>query len=366
MGVLPRRLIPALIALAVLAAAPAADARFSARKGIWGPERVDGVSQFGLYRKLGAGVYHTRLRWNAVAPARPAAPTDPADPAYRWPAELDDTMALARRAKIRVAIEVAGVPRWANGGQPSNFVPDDPADYGRFMQAAARRYPGVRYWVIWGEPTRRPNFMPLPQTRPDEPLTASQAEAVVRYARILDSAYGNIKTANPRALVVGGNSFTVGDIGPRNWIQYMRLPNGRRPRMDLYGHNPFSARRPDLSKPLIREGLADFSDLDELARLVDHNLGRRPGGGKIKLFLGEYGIPTDHPSWTFNYWVSRRTQASWLRDALRIVRRWKRIEALVYFRIDDEKPRPQGDEMRLGLIDAKGRRKPAFRVFQKG
>ena len=366
MVVLPRRLIPALLALAVLAAAPAADARYSAKKGIWGPARVDGVSQFPIYRELGAGLYHARLRWSAVAADRPADPGNPADPAYHWPAALDDAVALARKAKIRVAIEVAGSPRWANGGRTPNFAPDDPADYARFLQAAVRRYPGVRYWVIWGEPTRRPNFMPLPTTRPDEPLTAAAALAPERYARILDAAYGAIKRVSRRALVVGGNSFTAGDIGPRNWIQYMRLPNGRPPRMDLYGHNPFTARRPDLSGQLIRQGMADFNDLDYLARLVDGNLGRRPGGGKIKLFLGEYAIPTDHRSWAFNFWVSRKTQASWMRDALRIVRRWNRIEALVYFQLYDQRPRRRGDEMRPGLIDARGRRKPAFRAFRRG
>ena len=112
------------------------------------------------------------------------------------------------------------------------------------MAAAARRYPSVRYWVIWGEPTRRPNFRPLARdTAPDKPLTRAQTRRRrTRYARLLDAAYGAIKRVNPRALVVGGNSFTTGDIGPRNWIRNLRLPSGRPPRMDLYGHNPFGVR----------------------------------------------------------------------------------------------------------------------------
>ena len=113
------------------------------------------------------------------------------------------------------------------------------------MAAAARRYPSVRYWVVWGEPTRRANFRPLPASTPlGKPLTRSQSAAPHRYARLLDLAYGAIKRVNPRALVVGGNSFSYGDIGPVNWIKNLRLPSGRPPRMDLYGHNPFGARRP--------------------------------------------------------------------------------------------------------------------------
>jgi hypothetical protein len=234
------------------------------------------------------------------------------------------------------------------------------------MQAAVRRYRSVRYWVIWGEPTRRNNWNPLPVTQWDEPLTPAEAEAPERYAQLLDAAYGAVKRVNRHALVVGGNSFTTGDIGPRNWIKYLKLPNGRPPRMDLYGHNPFTARRPDLSRSLIRPGLADFDDLDVLARWVDEFLGRTPQHKKIKLFLGEYAVPTGHASWVFNFWVTPRTQASWIRDALRIVRRWNRIEALVYYELNDERPRPTHDELRAGLIDAKGHRKPAFRAFRRG
>ena len=54
----------------------------SLKKGIWGPVRVDGVSQFPIYRELGAGVYHTSLRWAKVATRRPVDPRNPRDPAY--------------------------------------------------------------------------------------------------------------------------------------------------------------------------------------------------------------------------------------------------------------------------------------------
>jgi hypothetical protein len=356
-------LIAAALATA-LAATPAAGASKSYKKGIWGPVAVDGVSQFPIYKELGAGIYHASFSWRLVARARPANARDPNDPAYAWPATLDQAVAEARRYGMRVALMVRGTPAWANGGRTDNWAPRRARDYADFMAAAARRYPSVRYWVVWGEPSRADNFMPISPTPGARRLTRKARIGPHRYARLLDAAYGAIKRVNRRALVVGGNTVTSGDIGPRNWIAHLRLPSGRPPRMDLYGHNPLSARRPDLSKdPLVR-GYADFCDLDDLARWVDRDLGRRPGGGRIRLWLGEYTNPTDAHS-GFNYYVSQRTQASWLTSALRITRRWRRIEALNWLTLYDE-PAVGPYYTTFGLIQADGRRKPSFEAFKRG
>ena len=367
MSALHRLLLIATAAvLASAVAAPSAEARRSFKKGIWGPAQIGGISQFPIYRELGAGVYHASFSWASVATRRPQNPRDPDDPAYRWRPDVDFAVGEARRYGMRVAIMVKGTPRWANGGRSDNWAPKRPRDYADFMAAAVRRYPSVRYWIAWGEPTRRPNFRPLPpSTHPSRPLTRRQRVGPRLYSRLLDQAYGAIKSVNRRALVVGGNSFTSGQIGPRNWIRNLKLPSGRPPRMDLYGHNPFAARRPDLSKRPLVDGYADFCDLDDLASWVDRDLGRRPGGGKIRLWLGEYTTPTDHFS-GFNYRVSRRTQASWLASALRITRRWGRIETLNWLTLYDDPPRADGDYTTFGLIDADGRRKPAFDAFRRG
>jgi hypothetical protein len=361
-----RLVLIALLGVATLVAVPQAEARKSAKKGIWGPVSVDGVSQFPIYRDLGAGIYHASFSWSSVARWRPANPTDPSDPAYQWPASIDQAVAEAKQYGLRVALMVKGTPAWANGGRPQNWAPSRPGDYADFMAAAASRYRSVRYWVVWGEPTRQPNFMPLPITPASKPLTRSQRAAPHRYARILDAAYGAIKRVNRRALVVGGNTFTNGHIGPRNWIANLELPSGRPPRMDLYGHNPFAARRPDLSKPPLVRGYADFCDLDDVARWVDRYLGRTPRGARIKLWLGEYTAPTQ-PNSGFGWHVSPATQASWLRSALRITRRWKRIEALNWLTLYDERPSPEARwYSSFGLLDADGTRKPSFAAFQRG
>jgi hypothetical protein len=171
---------------------------------------------------------------------------------------------------------------------------------------------------------------------------------------------------NRRNIVIGGNTWTGGEVTPLNFIRSMRLPNGRRPRMDLYGHNPFTARTPDLRENPLRFGFADFSDLDTLARWLDRYGYRTPRRRRLKLFLSEMVIPTDHSNYEFNFWVDRRTQAQWIRAALRITRRFRRIYTFGYLGLYDDPPRPSGDEVNRGLIDQQGRKKPGYFAFKRG
>jgi hypothetical protein len=309
----------AFAALVVCAPAPAGAAP-SVKKAIWGPAKVDGRSQFPIYRDLGVRIYQAQLLWNEIAPTPPARPRDPDDPAYHWPASVDFALSEARRHGIRLALQLIYAPEWANGG----------------------------------------NFSPLPPDRPAGPRA---------YSRLLEAAYGRLKRANPRNLVIGGDTFTSGEVKPLKWVKWMRLPNGRPPRMDLYGHNPFTTRKPDLRRPYGGYGYADFSDLDTLARTIDRYLGRRRGR-RIRLFISEFTVPTDHPNAVFNFHVSRRTQANWLAAALRIAREWPRIYALGWFSLYDQPPNgpggAPGDETNWGLLDWVGEPKPAYYVYKRG
>jgi hypothetical protein len=358
----------ALVAL-LCAAAGASDAAAapSLRKAIWGPIERDGVSQFPIYDQLGVGIYQTSIRWADVAPTRPANPGDPSDPAYRWSPEIDRAVSEARQRGIRVLVAVGGTPRWANGGRGIAWAPKRAADYGRFLAAASRRYPGVRYWLIWGEPTKRTNFKPLAAVVAGRKIKPKHRRGPRRYAEMLDSAYAALKRVRRTNVVIGGNSFTSGTVPPLTFVnKLLRLPGGKPPRMDLYGHNPFSARRPVLSKPPLGYGYADFGDLDTLSRAVDRNLARPRGKRHLQLFLSEYTLPTDHSNWEFNFYVDRKTQARWLADALRVTRRSKRIYSLGWLSLYDDPPRPGGDEVNRGLMEYDGQRKPAFRAYARG
>lgn len=355
-----------LVLFYLLAFRGTAPAAVSTHKLIWGPTDA---AAFDTYANLGAGLYEITINWSRIAPSRPADPTDPTDPAYAWTPAVDEAIANAQTHGIQVVLEVSGAPGWANGGRPYRWAPKNPQDYADFVTAAAKRWPEVHYWQIWGEPSRRANFMPLAEHVNGLDLTPQQRRGPELYAQILDDAYVALKQVNGSNLVIGGNTFSGGDIRPLAYIKALRLPNGRPPRMDLYGQNPFGYRRPDLSKNLINEssGVADFCDLDVVAKYVDRYLsraGRNPQ--KLRLFLSEYFVPTDHSNTEFNYWVSRRTAANWLRAGLAITRSWHRIYTLGWFELYDEAPDGHGTEVNRGLLTYAGHKKPAYYAFKNG
>ena len=357
-----KTLVP-LIAIALLVAPASAGAE--RYKSIWGPLEFNGVSQFPTYKRLGVGIFQMSMSWADVAPTQPANPRDPSDPAYAWPADMDRAIVGARHRGIQVSLLVSGAPGWANGGRSAIWAPNDPADFADFAAAASRRYPGVGHWMIWGEPSKADRFQPL-ATADGRRLSARQRRGPRHYARILDSSYAALKHVDRRDLVIGGNTWTAGDVLPLNFIRAMRLPDGRRPRMDLYGHNPFGARIPDLREDPISYGTADFSDLDTLAGWLDRYGYRNARGRRLKLFLSELSLPTDHENHEFNFFVTQGIQARWLGAALRIARRWERIYTLGYLGLYDDPPRADGLEVNRGLIARTGVRKPAYYAFRRG
>ncbi len=361
-GVPALRLAVIAVCAALVSWLGAASRTEAAEKGFWGPSDVNGVSQFPIYRSLGVTLYQTGLSWDSIAPTRPAHPTDPSDPAYRWPA-LDRVISDAKQNDMRVLLLISGSPPWANGGKSREWAPG-PAAYAQFTEAAARRYPDVRQWMIWGEPSRSMNFKPIVPQTIGRPLTPAQAAAPRRYARILDAAYVALKRVRRSNVVIGGNTFTAGDIRPANWVKFMRLPNGRRPRLDVYGHNPFSLRTPSLRNPPGSGETVDFSDLGRFQTVVDRAFGGRGSKSRrVPLFLSEFTVPTG-PDFEYNFYVTPRKQAELITRGFQVAREIKAY-GLGWIVLYDT-PTGGGARHRGGLIDADGTRKPGFDAFRRG
>ncbi|MEY2517387.1 MAG: hypothetical protein QOJ89_4745 [bacterium] len=336
------------LAALVLAAAPAA----AAEKAIWGPLTLPGGgSALALYDELGVDTLQLRLSWADVAPERPAVATDPDDGAYRWPAELAAAEAEAAGRAINLALLVFGTPPWANGSRSPLWAPQRPQDYADFLTAAARRYPSVHRWMIWGEPNRSDRF------RPNRVDSAIGPRA---YAPLLDAAYVALKRESPSNRVIGGMTWTGGTVKPASFLRMMRLANGRRPRLDWYGHNPFPFRFPTLSEPPIEgSGFRDISDSDTFSREIAGVYGRR-----VPLWLSEFTIQSDHGSSTFATFVSQAAQARYVTAA------WKladdlggAVAGIGWLSLLDDPP--SKTSANTGLLTHALQRKPAFAAFAR-
>jgi hypothetical protein len=330
------------------------------KKTMWGQlTTADGRSLFPTFRDLGVGIYATQAHWEQIAPTRPANPTDPTDPAYLWPSYLDFAISEAEKYGIKVQFQIIGAPPWANGGHDWHWVPQNPSDLADFSTAIAKRYPDVHLWMIWGEPNRKPNFEPFtPARHPTGPLTGPEAVAPRLYAQLLDASYGALKEANPENLIIGGNTYTsagMDDINPYQWIEYMRLPDGSRPRMDLWGHNPYGFRKPDLNDPPSRRGSVAFGDLDDLIDALDQAFPDQ----ELKLYLSEWGVPIGKHDEDLTYSLNVEEGTKWIRAGFKIARESDRIYTLGWVHPIDTPYSSQG------LLNMNEKPKPSYIAYKR-
>ena len=223
-------------------------------------------------------------------------------------------------------------------------MPRRVGDYADFMIAAARRYRTVPYWMVWGEPTRGDTFKPMPPN-------ASGAEGLRADAR---SRLGALKGVRRSNVVIGGMTWTGGVVSPPKFMRWMRLPNGRRPRLDWYGHNPFSVRSPRLSRSPYAPGVRDFSDIDSL-----HGNWARIPRRTPRLWLSEFTVSARRSNRAFAFHVSEREQARWFRAACRIACRKRYVAGLGWYTLLDEPEAP--GSLTSGLLDLAAGRSPPTR-----
>jgi hypothetical protein len=349
-----------LVAAAMVLSVPAV-ASASAHKMFWATSDMDGRDALTTLQTLGVDTYQTAIDWASVAQTKPANPDDPGDPVYQWPANMDETIAAANAHGMDVAIMLVGTPGWANGDRGDRYAPRNASDFADFARAASRRYPQVKIWMIWGEPSFKDKFQPntaqknFTKTR----LDRAQQRGPRAYAQLVDAAYGALKAQDRDDLVVGGMTAVTGDIRPAAWVRYMRLPNGKPPRMDLYGHNPFSARGPSLRKPPSPQGAVDFSDLKRFQKTVDRYLARPLHKRKLRFYLSEFAIPTA-PDSEFSFYTTPDLQASWITDGFKVAAKLNAY-GLGWIHLYDD---PPGGST-AGLLSADGVPKPGFAAFQK-
>ncbi len=342
----PRLAAVALCAALLLGSAPSSHA---SEKAIWGPVTLpNGNSAFPTYQHLGVDTIQFQLNWRSIAPERPADPGNPADPAYAWPQEVDSAVAQAGPAGINVALLVSGSPGWANGGRSALHAPD-PADYATFMAAASRRYQSVRRWMIWGEPNRVDRFLP---NEANSPVGARA------YAKILDAAYGALKAVSRRNIVIGGMTWTGGDVRPAPFMRYRGSPTAG-PRGSTGSANPFPIRFSDLREIPIAGGYRDISDLDTFSRQL-----RKTYGKRARFWLSEFLVLSDRGSNEFELFVSRAQQARWLAASYRIADRLPSVAGLGWLGLLDQ-PRPSGSS-NWGLVTAGGSTQASVRRLPRG
>jgi hypothetical protein len=290
-------------------------------------------------RELGVGIVRFTLPWNEIAPTRPADPSDPDDPAYEW-SPYEAVLKELRAARIETVLTIVGAPRWANGGQTSNWAPRVSGSFGAFASAAATQFPWVKRWLIWNEPNQRRWLRP------------ASASTYVR--TLLNPAYAAIHDVTPDALVAGGVTAPRGGSGGVSPVAFIRGMWVAGARLDAYAHHPYPLR-PDETPSA---GGCDHCETITMATLgrLDREVTRAWGDKRI--WLTEYAYQTNPPDRFLG--VSYALQSRYLADAALRAYLAPKVDMLIHYLVVDE---PDIGRWQSGLYTVGGREKPALQSF---
>ncbi len=280
-------------------------------------------------RRLGADRVRLDLSWARIE-ARPGR--------FDW-TDTDRLLAAARASDLRVLAVVGFRPSWSRLGQP------DPVGFGRFVAAAARRYGSlVSAWEIWNEPNLRRAW----STRPSP----------AAYARIATTAARAVRTHDAGAPVVLGalapavDTRSGDEVSPLTFLRGVYRAGLDRSLFDAVSVHPYSY--PALP--------SDQQDWNTFHRLPDlHGVMQDAGDGAKTLWLTEYGAPTGQSSRA----VSRSRHARMLVDAYRRAMALPFVGALFVYSLRDTAADTTDPEAGFGLLDHRGRAKPAYRALQR-
>jgi hypothetical protein len=340
-----RILVALLVAFAACVAASSAHASSGVQYGIqddawleFGPGTLD--QRLATFKRLGVPVVRFTLRWNEVARRRPKQPTSPTDPAYEW-RRPDRVLRGLRRYGLTPVLTLVGTPAWANGGRAPNFAPPRPRDFRRFAAAAARRYPWVRFWLIWNEPNKR--------------LWLRPTKAAIYVRHLLNPGYEAIHAVLPHARVGGGVTGprgAAGGVAPTPWVRGMAAA---RAKLDAYAHHPYPAS-PSETPSSGGCGTCPYITMATIRKLLI--LVKRSWGSK-PVWLTEYGYQSRPPDMTLG--VPLRRQSTML--SLAAMRAWRlpRVTMLIQYLYRDERAIHR---FQTGLVFADQRPKPSLQGFR--
>ncbi len=338
-------LIVALVAVAACVAASPVRASPKVQYGIqddawleFGPGTLGQRLQ--TVQRLGVPLVRFTLRWNEIALRRPKDPNSPRDPAYDW-RRPDRVLRGLRRYGLTPVLTLVGTPGWANSGRTPNFAPPHPRDFRAFARAAARRYPWVRYWLIWNEPNKR--------------LWLRPTRAAIYVQHLLNPGYEAIHSVLRHALVGGGVTAPRGGLGgiaPVTWVHGMAAAHAK---LDAYAHHPYPSTPSETPSSGGCKNCPSITmaTLPKLLILVRRAFGPKP------VWLTEYGYQTNPPD-TF-LGVPPKRQATML--SLAAMRAWRlpRVTMLIQYLYRDEVALGR---FQTGLVYANNAPKPSLQGFK--
>ncbi len=361
-SLLVRLCLPLLAALALLGPATAAQAARGMEMAIededafvdqkYGPREA----VLAAAEQLGVTRMRILVQWSRVSDASQSSPSSDHD--YYW-RPIDDTIDAAALYGIRVQLTLTGpAPVYASGNRRIGFpvVKPDPKRYAEFAHAAAEHFKGrVDRYAIWNEPN-------LPA------WLSPNRKSPKLYRALFEAGYGAIKSGDPNAKVLIGETVPYDDPGtataPLKWLRavacvnahYKRIGGCKPLKADGYAHHPYEF----LHAPSYRYPGSDNAPIGSLSRvrvalkkLAHAHALSTPSGRPLDVYLTEFGYFVSGKRA-----VSAAKRAKWLPQAFAIAERQPRVREMVQYNV--VAPPPAVSQFTTGLVNPSGSPLPEF------
>lgn len=289
--------------------------------------------------------------------------------------QLDPIVETVNAKGQKLMLSVVKSPDFLTGRPDDNGLPNDPQDFGRFVEALAERYKGkVQAIEVWNE-----------QNLAVENGGRVVPEDAARYVELLKAAYPRIKAVDPTIVVVAGALSSTGVTQPDlavddiTYLKAMYAYNDGEIKQyfDAQGFHPASAANPPDKKfpedPGDAPGWNDhpthfFRHIEDVRAVMEQS-----GMGDRKIWITELGWATANttPGYEYGQHVSFEQQAAYLKDALRrttdeygawvgAVFIWNLNFAVLW----GEQGNPQHEQAAFGLLNPDWSPRPAFSAVQ--
>lgn len=327
-------------------------------------------------RAFGVTDVRQLVYWRDYAPdpeSRTKPSFDASDPAAYPPDKwdnLDGLIAAAKAKGVDLTLTITGpVPRWATRSNKDNLTDPDPAEFGAFATALARRYgDDISTWSVWNEPNQ-PQFL-KPQYKNGKPASPKL------YRKLYQAAYKGLRSEPSNA----DDTILIAETSPRgnsNVVHPLAFLRGmlcldskyRKAKScggldaDGYAHHAYTTSQGPRFKPENTDDVT-IGVLSRLISALDKAAKAKALPADLPVHLTEFGIQSTPDTIAG---VSLSKQAAYLAVSEHMAYVNPRVASFSQYLMSDDPPRSEGYKyggFESGLRRADGKPKPAYEGFR--
>jgi hypothetical protein len=326
-----------------------------------------GEKPWNYSRPLGVTRQRVNLLWSYVLPENEySARKKPSVLHYDFNA-FDGLIDRAAQHGVRIHISLTGpAPRWANAKRATArraWYKPSATEFGKFAAVAAEHFKGrVDRYSIWNEPNWKTWLGPL-------------KSGPALYRSLYVKGYNAIKAADPAAKVLIGETAPASKRGwatsPLAFLRavtcvntkYKRTRSCPKLKADGYAHHPYDfAHAPNYKFPGADN--VTIGTLSRLTRALDRlsraGVLRKNGGGRMPLYLTEYGyFASGHRA------LSRTVRARYLQQAYTIALKNSRVKSQLQYLLVSPPRTARASFFDLGLVAQSGKRNSGYNALRR-